>query len=85
MTASGGAFYAEFASRFPFRKFVAIRNLVADFEQKLNISDGAREVPIGMNFVGDLVVICRVKFVGPEWRGIGTGEKMFTFADVKRG
>src|SRR6476661_5844863 len=38
-----------------------------------------------MNFVGDLVVICRVKFVGPEWRGLGTGEKMFTFADVKRG
>ena len=38
-----------------------------------------------MNFVGDLVVICRVKFVGPEWRGLGTGEKMLTFADVKRG
>ena len=38
-----------------------------------------------MNFVGDLVVICRVKFVGAEWRGLGTGEKMFTFADVKRG
>src|SRR4029450_11242707 len=38
-----------------------------------------------MNFVGDLVVICRVKFVGPEWRGLGTREKMFTFADVKRG
>src|SRR5215831_4014150 len=38
-----------------------------------------------MNVVGDLVVICRVKFVGPEWRGLGTGEKMFTFADVKRG
>src|SRR4029077_5987603 len=46
---------------------------------------GAREVPIGMNFVGDLVVICRVKFVGPEWRGLGTGEKMFTFDDVKGG
>src|SRR5204863_6772145 len=38
-----------------------------------------------MDLVGDLVVICRVKFVGPEWRGAGTGEKMFTFADVKRG
>src|SRR6478752_10144413 len=38
-----------------------------------------------MNFVGDLVVICRVKFVGPEWRVLGTGDKMFTFADVKRG
>src|SRR5207249_11024624 len=38
-----------------------------------------------MNFVGDLVIICRVKFIGPEWRGLGTGEKMFTFADVKRG
>src|SRR5216110_1903548 len=38
-----------------------------------------------MNVVGDLVVICRVKFVGPEWRGLGTGEKMFAFADVKRG
>src|SRR5712675_2005230 len=37
-----------------------------------------------MNFVGNLVVICRVKFVGPKWRGLGTGEKMFTFADVKR-
>src|SRR5512132_4090398 len=37
-----------------------------------------------MNFVGDLVVICRVKFVGPEWRGLGTGEKMFTFTDVER-
>ena len=37
-----------------------------------------------MNVVGDLVVICRVKFVRPEWRGLGTGEKMFTFADVKR-
>src|SRR5436189_6040874 len=38
-----------------------------------------------MNFVGDLVIICRVKFVGPEWPGLGTGEKMFIFADVKRG
>src|SRR5947208_16850341 len=38
-----------------------------------------------MNFVGDLVVICRVKFVGPKWRGAGTGKKMFSFADVKRG
>ena len=46
---------------------------------------GAGEVPIGMNFVGDLVVICRIKFVGPKWRGFGTGEKMFAFADVKRG
>src|SRR5437016_3261763 len=31
------------------------------------------------------MVICRVKFVGPERGGPGTGEKMFTFADVKRG
>src|SRR5215831_15183709 len=38
-----------------------------------------------MNVVGDLVVICRVKFVGPEWRRLGTGEKMLTFANVKRG
>src|SRR5205823_7543402 len=57
---------------------------VADFEQKLNILHGAREVPIGTNFVGDLVVVCRVEFVGPEWRRLGTGEKMFAFADVKR-
>src|SRR5436189_5031994 len=38
-----------------------------------------------MDLVGDLMVICRVKFVGPGWRGLGTGETMFTFADVKRG
>ena len=37
-----------------------------------------------MNFVGDLMVICRVIFVGLEWRGLGTGQKMFTFADIKR-
>src|SRR4029450_1860105 len=85
MTAWGGAFYAEFASWLPFRKLVAIGYFVTNFEYKLDILHGAREVTIGTNFVGDLVVICRVKFVGLEWRGLGTGEKMFTLADVKRG
>src|SRR4029450_1303709 len=79
------AFRLELVSRFPFGKFVAINYFVTHFEYELNILHGAGEVPIGTNFVGDLVVICRVIIVGLEWRGLGTGEKMFAFAYVKRG
>src|SRR5215831_12720074 len=75
------AFCLELVSWLPFRKLVAIGYFVTNFEYKLNILHGAREIPIGMNFVGDLVVICRVIFVGLEWRALGTGEEMFTFAD----
>src|SRR5262249_22761858 len=57
------AFRFELVSWFPFRKLVAIGYFVTNFEYDLNILYGAREIPIGTNFVGDLVVICRVIFV----------------------
>ena len=79
------AFRLKLVSRLPLRKFVAIGYFVTHFEYKLGILDRAGEIPIGLNVVGNLVVICRVEFVGPQWRGLGTGSKMLAFADVKRG
>src|SRR5262249_27121609 len=73
----------EFVSGFPFGKLIAVGDLITNFEDKLNILHGTGEVPIRLNFVGNLVVICRVIFVGPERRVLGTGEKMLAFADVK--
>src|SRR5206468_8371716 len=57
------AFCLELASRFPFREFVAISDLVADFEQQLNILHGAGEIPPGINFIGRLMIMFRYKFI----------------------
>src|SRR5689334_5054252 len=78
------AFWLEFVSWFPFRKLVAIGYFVTNFEYKLNILHCTREVPIGLNVIGDLVVIRRVVLVGLGCRVLRTGEKMLTLANVKR-
>jgi len=41
----------ELAAGFPLWKFVAIGDLIADFEEKLHILYCAGEVPIRINFV----------------------------------
>jgi hypothetical protein len=49
----------EFSARFPFREFVAIGDLVTDFEEKLNILNRAGEFPFGIHFVGNLMIMMR--------------------------
>jgi len=78
------AFRLKLVSWFPFRKLVAIRYFVTNFEYKLNVLHRAGEVPIGLNFIGDLVVISRVVLVGLGWRVLRKREKMLTLANVKR-
>src|SRR5206468_5297131 len=56
-------FCLKLASRFPLRELVAIGDLVADFEQKLNILHCAGEVPSGINFIGRLMIMFCDKFV----------------------
>src|SRR6266478_1220051 len=78
------AFWFEFVAGFPFRKFVGVGDLVADFEEKIDILDRAREVPVGIHLIGDLMIIFRVEFVGAKWPVLGSRHQMFAFADVKR-
>src|SRR4030095_9719488 len=52
-------FCLEFSARFPFRELVAIGDLVADFEEKLNILHRAGEIPFGIHFVGNLMIMMR--------------------------
>ena len=55
--------YSKLAFSFPFRKFVAVGDLVANFEEKLNILHCAGEVPLGIKFVRHLVVMFRDKLI----------------------
>src|SRR5207237_3699015 len=48
---------------FPVREILSIGDLVADFEQKLNILHRARKVPGGINFIGRLMIMFRDKFI----------------------
>src|SRR5207247_5067607 len=57
------AFRAELAPGFPTGKFIAICDLITDFQKKLNILHCAGEVPVWINFVGRLVIMFRDKFV----------------------
>ena len=56
----------EFRSRFPLGKFISVRDLIADFEEQLYILDRSRKVPVGLYFVGYLVVVLQIKLVGAQ-------------------
>src|SRR5882672_5530664 len=51
------SYFFKLAAGLPLRKLVAIRDLVTDFEEKLNILHRAGEIPIWINFIRHLVII----------------------------
>jgi len=62
------AFRLKLAAWFPFREVGAVRDFVADHEQKLRVLHCAGQIPIRFHFVGNLMVIVEVEFIGSQRR-----------------
>ena len=62
------AFRLKLVAWFPFREVGTVRDFVADHEQKLHVLHCAGQVPIRLHFVGNLMVIVEVEFIGPQRR-----------------
>ena len=59
-------------------------DFVADHEQKLRVLHCAGQIPIRFHFVGNLMVIVKVEFIGAQRRIGRTREQMLLVTNVER-